>query len=71
MPAPTFDDDLGFEKREKDFSVEQLKSHLTVERFAVSILLWASGCDEERLHAPRLKPRLIAITKKTIQPTKK
>ena len=46
MPAPGFDDDLGFFEGVKDLSIEQLVSQTSVEAFVISVLPWATRFDK-------------------------
>jgi hypothetical protein len=43
VPAPAFDDDLGFAQRVEDLAVEQLISQAGVEALDEPVLPWAAG----------------------------
>ena len=56
MPPPSLNDYLGFEECVKEFAVKKLIPHLTVERFTVSILPWASWFDVECVNSDIFEP---------------
>ncbi len=56
MPAPVFDQDLGFFERVEDFAIEQLVSEPTVKAFVIPVLPRASWFNESGIDIQSMEP---------------